>query len=180
MEHTPTNTNKKMRVLATVLFFGGLIALMLSPASFLLPKGYWQLGGMVAWIACAYVLVRFILTSYTYRITPRSLDNDYPLPWEMDFTVLRAQGKRRLIMLRLSLEHLKTTFYVGDKDYRTLPEFIDFRAAQVYNYTVNADKKDRYMLVFCSPGGEYHAVLFEPDQTMVAFLKEAEKPMDLE
>ncbi|MBQ9120959.1 MAG: hypothetical protein IJY12_01190 [Clostridia bacterium] len=180
MEYTPKNENKKMRVLATVLFFGGLVCLILSPASFLVPQGYWQLAGMGAWCVCAYLLIRYVLTSYTYRIVPRSLDNEYPLPWEMDFTVDRAQGKRSVPMVRMSLEYLSDIFYVGDKDYRALPEFLDYRDSKVYIHTVNASYKNRYMAVFTSPGGEHHAILFEPDQKMVAYLAEAKKPPTVE
>lgn len=172
MEYTPKNENGKMRVLATVLFFGGLICLFLSPAGLLLPTGYWQLAGMVAWCGCAYVMVRYILTSYTYRIVPRSLDTDHPMPWEMDFVVNRVQGGRSVPMVRMSLEYLTELIYVGDKDYRSLPEYVNYRDAKIYVHVVNASCKDRYMAVFTAPGGEHHAVLFEPSQQMAAYLNE--------
>ena len=173
MTHTPKNENGKMRSVATLLFFGGLICLILSPLALLLPHGYWQLVGMVCWGACAYILVRFVLTAYIYRIEPHSPYAEHPLAWEMDFTVDRVQGKRPLPMIRVSLKQLKDVFYVGNEDYRTLPEYIDYRGARVYNYAVNANRKNRYMIVFSAGEEEYHAVLFEPSGEMLAYLNRA-------
>jgi len=180
MEHTPKNENKQMRIWTTVLFFGGLISHMISPAGLLVPQGYWQLAGMVAWVACAYLMIRYVLISYTYRIAPRSPDAEYPLPSEMDFTVYRVQGRRSVPMIKVSLETLADLIYVGDKDYRALPEFTDYRGARVYDYTVNASRKDRYMVVFRAQDGEHHAVLFEPDARMAAYLTDAKKPFVIE
>lgn len=173
MVHTPKNENGKMRLAATLLFFGGLICLVLSPLAILLSHGYWQLAGMLGWGGCAYILVRFVLTGYTYRIEPHSPYAEHPLLWEMDFTVDRVQGKRPLPMIRVSLKQLKDIFYVGDQDYRTLSEFIDYRGARIYSYTVNASRKNRYMIVFSAGEDEYHAILFEPNAEMLACLNRA-------
>ena len=180
MKHTPKNENAGMRLAATLLFFGGLICLVLSPLSLLLPHGYWQLAGMLGWGGCAYVLVRYVLTSYTYCVAPHSPYAEHPLPWEMDFTVDRVQGKRPLPMIRVSLKQLKDIFYVGNKDYRTLAEFIDYRGARVYNYTVNAKCKNRYRVVFASDEGEHHAILFEPSGEMAAYLNQAKTEISAE
>ena len=180
MKHTPKNENKKIRAWATVLFFGGLIGLLLSPLGAVVARGYWQLAGMIAWVGCAYLMIRYVLTSYTYQIAPRSPDAEYPLPSEMDFTVYRVQGSRSVPMIKVSLETLVDLIYVGDRDYRALPEFADYRGARVYDYTVNASRENRYMVVFRSRDEEYHAVLFEPDAKMASYLVDAKKPFVIE
>lgn len=178
MKYTPVADNKKMKGLAGILFFAGIVSLFMSNTSFLIPGGYWQLIGFCAWAACTYILIRFVLTRYTYHIICPSLTNDHPLPWEMDFVVEKAQGSRGLPMCQLALKDLKALFFVGKNDYRTVPDFLPYRSARFYNYCVNPSSPEAWMLVFESAEGEFDAILVEPGAEMLAYLNRAKNRME--
>lgn len=173
MKYSPKNQKKQASVIAWACLFCAAVAYGFSISGIVSPLPL-QLIMVIALCAAAYILVRYIYTSVTYEIRPKSPSADGSLaglyPREVDLAVHRAQGKRENLEFLMSLDCLRETQRVEDGTLASLKKKYG-RDMKVYYYTVDMVPEERLAAVF-EDDSDMYCIVIAREEKIEAYLRE--------
>lgn len=183
MRYTPKPDSTPARRITCALIGAGIAVFMLSPV-FPSARAVFQLTAFLLLSAGIYVTVRYLMTSYSYAVTPRNADADdgtvpaaagvFHLhclpPSQLDFVVQKSQGQRvGIVETRLSMEELRYFAPLSPKGGRKREPFRLYPDLRLFRYTVTLRPAVTHIAVFQDAAGNTLGILFEPDERMAEF-----------
>lgn len=166
MKYSPKHQKKQVSVAVWTCIFCAVVSYAFSVSGVVSPLPL-QLITVLALCGATYLLVRYLFTSVTYEIRPKSPSADSLAglsPREVDFAVHRAQGKRENLEFLMALDCLCEVEVVGDDTLEKLRRKYG-RAMKLYYYTVDLVRTERLALVFEDENDFYCLVIARHTET---------------
>lgn len=172
MKYSPKHQKKQVSVAVWTCIFCAVVSYAFSLSGVTSPLPL-QLIMIIALCCAAYLLIRYLYTSVTYEIRPKSPSADGIsglLPREVDYAVHRAQGKRENLEFLMSLDCLREVESVGDGTVDALRKKYG-RDMKLYYYTVDLIPTERTALVF-EDESDVYCIITAREKNMEAYLRE--------
>lgn len=173
MKYSPTHQKKQVSVAVWTCIFCAVVSYGFSLSGITSPLPL-QLIAVISLCGAAYLLVRYLYTSVTYELRPRSLSEDSIAglsPSAVDFAVHRAQGKRENLEFLMALSSLRRVETLSDGTLESLRRDCP-RGMKLYYYTVDLVPRERLALLF-EDSGEYYCLVIARFEKLEAYLREA-------
>lgn len=157
-DFTPKRNIKAPAALSLALFVGAL-ALFCVAGYGIGPVALLQLLGTVFGAAAIFLLVKFVVLGYIFRVEEKEEGG-------ADFYVIEASAKKRRTLCLISLGDVKETFELADGKLKSKPE----GCGKVYNFCPELFPRRAVLLVVDDGDGRY-AIKLPYDAEMTGMIK---------
>ncbi|MBO5845657.1 MAG: hypothetical protein J6Q77_03325 [Clostridia bacterium] len=154
---TPKRSNKVASYTSTALFVTALIAMLMSGISWLPYRSVMQLAALIILGIAIAILVRYVLTGYSYAIVPAENGGYY-------LTVTEVKHRSRITVCRISLASIEHTETVRSENKKELAPKV--RGYKTFNYCVDLAPSELFC-IFANECGESLAIKLSYDQDLI-------------